>query len=140
MKVCGVDLKGNDAIVCILSQDKGLFNIPDCRVSKLSIHDANDKKQLIKFQQTFVKLMQDYRVDHVIIRTRATRGKFAGGATGFKLEAVLQLAEELHVILFSPTDIKASLKKSPVPISIEETELKKFQETAFITAYAYLNR
>ena len=140
MKVCGVDLKGNDAIVCMLSPRAGFFHIPDCRVQKLSVNDANDKSQLIKFQQTFVKLMQDYAVDHVVIRARAMRGKFAGGAIGFKLETTLQLAEDLDVIIFSPTDIKASLKRSPVPIEIEDTELKKFQETAFTTAYAFLNR
>jgi hypothetical protein len=140
MKVCGVDLKGNDAIVCMLSQSDGLFNIPDCRVQKLSVNDANDKAQLIKFQQTFVKLMMDYGVDHVVIRARAMRGKFAGGAVGFKIETALQLADGLDVIIFSPTDIKASLKRSPLPIEIEDTDLKKFQETAFTTAYAFLNR
>ena len=42
MKVCGVELKGNDAIICLLTLEDGLFGIPDCRVRKIDIRDAND--------------------------------------------------------------------------------------------------
>ncbi|MFA0093291.1 DUF3010 family protein, partial [Vibrio sp. 10N.261.49.A11] len=34
MKICGVEIKGNDAVICLLSLSDGVFNIPDCRVSK----------------------------------------------------------------------------------------------------------
>ena len=140
MKVCAVELKANDAIVCILSQDQGLFDIPDCRVQKLSIADAGDSEQLKKFQFTFAKLVEDYKIGQVVIRTRPMKGKFAGGATGFKLGAALQLIEDLEVVLLSPTEIKASLKNTPIAIDFRDTGLKQYQETAFTTAFAYLNQ
>lgn len=138
MKVCGVDIKGNDAVICILSIDDEIFNLPDCRVRKVSIEKSANRDQLRLFQQTFSKLMQDYKIEKVVIRERPTKGKFAGGVIGFKLEAAIQLIENLAVELMTPLAIKESLKKNPLPISFDETGLKVFQETAFVTAYAYL--
>ena len=106
MKVCGIELTGNDAVICLLELDRGLFAIPDCRYRKLSIHDANDSEQLKKFVFTFNKLVDDYKIDQLVIRQRPTKGKFAGGAVGFKLEAVLQtgLSIDVNLISINPSE------------------------------------
>ena len=74
----------------------------------------------------------------MIIRQRQSKGKFAGSAIGFKLEAAIELIDGLEVIVFSPTDIKESLRRNPLAVPFSETGLKQFQETAFTTAYAWL--
>ncbi|MEH6578614.1 MAG: DUF3010 family protein [Amphritea sp.] len=140
MKVCGVELKSNEAIICLLSISDGLFDLPDCRVRRLTLQDINSRQDLKEFQFAFAKLMADYKIDKVIIRERPMKGKFAGGAIGFKLEAAIELIEDLNVELISSVDIKESLKRNPLAISLKETGLKGFQETAFTTAFAYLNR
>ncbi len=140
MKVCGVELKGNEAIVSILALDQGLFDIPKCRVQKLDINDANSTEDIRRFQFTFAKLMADYKVDQVVIRQRPLKGKFAGGAIGFKMETAIQLAADLNVDLISSQEIKEIVKKNPMPVDFSGTGLKKFQEPAFTTAYAYLSR
>ena len=140
MKVCGVELKANDAIVCLLSLDEGLFSIPDCRSTKLSINNANDANQLQSFQSTFAKLMSDYQIDKVVIRQRPTKGKFAGGYVGFKIEAILQLCENFDVELIAINEVKESLKRNELIIDFRDTGLKKFQQNAFDTAFAFLSR
>jgi hypothetical protein len=82
--------------------------------------------------------MQDYKVEHVVIRQRPMKGKFAGGAVGFKLEAAIELIPDLNVTIMSTNEIKESLKRNPIQIEYADTELKAFQEVAFNTAYAYL--
>lgn len=139
MKVCGVELKGNDAIICLMSLKDGLYALHECRVKKLTISDDSDNEQLRKFQFDFIKLMQDYQIEHVVIRERMTKGKFIGGAVGFKLEAALQLADELNVSLLSPSRIKEIVKNSRVVMNFNDTGLKQFQEPAFTTAFAYLD-
>ena len=139
MKVCGVELTGSEAIITLLSLSDGLFDIPDCRQRKLTLSDANDQEQVQKFQFAFRKLMEDYGVDTAVIRQRPHKGKFAGSAVGFKLEAAIQLIENLNVELVSSTEIKEQLKRNPLMIEFADTGLKKFQEPAFITAYTYLN-
>ncbi len=138
MKVCGIEIKGSEAIICLLSLENDVFLIPDCRARKLMFPKNGTADDLKAFQFSFKKLMQDYQIKEVVIRERPTKGKFAGGAVGFKLEAAMQLVEEPNVILMTPVAIKESLKRNPIPVPFAETGLKVFQETAFNTAFAFL--
>lgn len=138
MKTCGVEIKGSEVLICLLSKDSDVFDIRDVRQTRFVLHDANDTEQVRKFQFDFQKLMQDYQIDSVAIKGRPHKGKFAGGAVGFKLEAAIQLISNLNVSLLNPTEIKEQLKRNPIPIEFSETGLKKFQEQAFISAYVYI--
>lgn len=138
MRVIGVELSGNDANVCLLSLADEVFQIPDCRTRKLSLPKDAKANELRYFQKTFAQLIQDYKIDQIVIRQRPMKGKFAGGAVGFKLEAALELLDNVEVIVLTPTAIKESLKRNPVLVPMPDTGLKMFQEVAFNTAYAYL--
>ncbi|MGJ8693692.1 MAG: DUF3010 family protein [Thalassotalea sp.] len=137
MRVCGVELKGSDAIVSVMSLQNGLYDLPKIRVPKLSMDNASDAEAMRKFQFDFSKLMSDYQIEKVVIKGRAVKGKFAGGHVGFKLEAAIQLIAELEVEILSATFIKNALAKSLVNIDFRDTGLKNFQETAFLAAFAY---
>ena len=136
MKICGVDLTGNDAVIGLLFLESQQFNIPECRVRKLTLPKDHTREDLQQFQFAFAKLMSDYKVEKVAIRERAPKGKFAGGAISFKLEAAIQLIAELEVEVLSPHDIKSAQKENKLPIPFEDTGLKEFQKDAFIVAYA----
>ncbi|WP_286235119.1 DUF3010 family protein [Thalassotalea sediminis] len=138
MKVCGVELKGNDAIICVMSKSMGLYDIPHVRVPRITIEDAGDAEQMRKFQFTFSKFLEDYKIEKVVIKGRAMKGKFAGGPIGFKLEAAIQLIADVDVEILSANMIKTTIAKSPVPIDFRDTGLKKFQETAFQAVFSYL--
>ncbi len=135
MRICGVELAANDAVICLLNKDKQLFDLPECRVRKLSLPKEAVQEDIRQFHFAFNKLMQDYKIDRVAIKARPTKGKFAGGAVSFKLESAIELCE-LPVEVLLATDIKARLARNPLPIPFSETGLKGFQEQAFLTAYA----
>jgi hypothetical protein len=138
MNICGVELTGNDAVICLLTVENEIFHLPECRVRRISCKNPDTVNELRYFQKTFVQLMKDYQIDVVVIKERMKKGKFAGGANGFKLEAAIQLADELNkVVLMSASQQKQNLKNYPLPISFAETGLKKFQETAFASAFSY---
>jgi hypothetical protein len=136
MKICGVEIKGTEAVICLLAYQDGLFSIPDCRVRKIDFSKLNKTSDIRYFQSTFAKLAQDYKIEKVIIKERPLKGKFAGGGLGFKMESAIQLIESLEVELMSATELKASLKRNPVTVSFAETGLKIFQQHAFEVAYA----
>ncbi|MBR9828087.1 MAG: DUF3010 family protein [Oceanospirillales bacterium] len=136
MIICGVELTGSDAVVCLLHLEHGQFLVPDCRVRKVTLKKGHTREDLQQFQFSFAKLMSDYSVDKVVIRERMPKGKFAGGAISFKLEAAIQLIAELDVELFSAAQIKTALAENPLPVPFAETGLKVFQEPAFTVAYA----
>ena len=139
MRICGVDLVGNEAVICLLEQGDQQFTLPDCRVRKLALPKEHSRQDLQEFQFSFAKLMTDYKVSTVAIRERQTKGKFAGGAVSFKLEAAIQLISTLDVLVLSPATIKSALKDKPVPLSFADTGLKVFQEAAFTVAFAGLS-
>ncbi len=138
MKACGVEIKGNEAIICIMSKENNLYDIPHTRVQRISLDNAGDAEQVQKFQFTFAKLMEDYQVTHVLIKGRAIKGKFAGGPIGFKLEAAIQLIRELNVEVLAATFIKKQLSKSQIDIDFRDTGLKQYQEQAYSAVFAYL--
>ncbi|MCV6589085.1 MAG: DUF3010 family protein [Marinobacterium sp.] len=135
MKICGVEIKSNEAIICLLELDGALFNLPDCRAQRVVVRNGDDVEEMRKFQFTFAKLMSDYGVDKVMIKQRPAKGKFAGSALGFKLEAAIQLIDGLNVELIAANQIQETLKQHPLMIDFRETGLKQFQQTAFTTAY-----
>lgn len=137
MKVCGVEIKGNDAIICIMSLKMGLYDIPKVRVAKVSVGDASDAEEMRKFQFAFAKLVEDYQVDKVVIKGRAIKGKFSGGAIGFKIESAIQLIADLDVEILASSFIKKSLERSQVAIDFRDTGLKNYQQTAFETVFAH---
>jgi hypothetical protein len=136
MKICGVEIKGSEAIVSLLSFKDGLFNLPECRVRKVEFNKRNSTGDIRYFQSTFSKLMADYTVDMVVIKERPLKGKFAGGSLGFKMESAIQLINGLEVETMSPQVFKEAIKRNPVVVSFAETGLKAFQENAFTVAYA----
>ena len=140
MRVCGVELAGNDANIALLNLDNGMFRLPDCRTRKVSLQKAATAHELKYFQKSFAQLVQDYKIETIVIRQRPMKGKFAGGAIGFKLEAALELLTGVEVIVMPPTDIKAALKESPLYVEFSETGLKVFQKPAFETALAYISQ
>jgi hypothetical protein len=140
MKICAVELRSNEAIVCLLSLKDGLFDLPQCRTQKFIMQDSLDNEQMREFQFAFKKLLDDYKVERVVIRTRETRGKFAGSSVGFKLESAIQLIEGLEVDFMTNAEIKQKLKRNPMGIDFRATGLRQFQEAAFTTGYAYLGK
>lgn len=138
MIVCGVDLSGNEAIISLLKFEDEIFHLPPCRTTRIQCADPDSASDLKQFQKTFVKLAEDYKIDQIVIRARMKKGKFAGGANGFKLEGVLQVASKLTASIMQATEQKENLKKYPLPLTFNETGLKKYQEPAFMAAFAYI--
>ncbi len=139
MKVCGVELKGSEAILCFLGYNQGAFEVPDCRQRQFVVAPSEDTDVIRKFQFAFKKLMDDYKIEEIVILTRDQKGKFAGSATSFKLESAIQLID-MPVSLIATTEVKEQLKKARPMAEITALGLKKFQQQAFNAAYAYLNQ
>lgn len=139
MITCGIEIKGSEVILCLLSKEDGLFQIAECRQIRHTLSNPNDTDSVRKFQFMLKKLFEDYKVKKAVIRERLTKGKFAGSSVGFKIEAAIQLIDTVDVVLFNSTKIKDILQHNPMPIPFKATGLKAFQEGAFTVAYASLS-
>lgn len=138
MRILGIELKGNDTNLCIMEYKDDLFTLPDCRVRKFSLRKHPTTDEIRKFHTDFIKLAEDYKVTHVMIKERPISGKFSGGPVGFKMETAIQLATNLDVELISPANMKLIIGRNPLFVSFKETGLKVFQQAAFEIAFAGL--
>lgn len=138
MRVCGVDIKGSEIILCLMEMDNGLMVLPDCRQVRFPLLKDQDTEQMRKFQFSMAKLAEDYKISKFLVRERPQKGKFSGSAVGFKIEAALQLIPTVDTVICTNAAIKDKLATHPVPVDFRDTGLKAFQEAAFTTAYAYL--
>ncbi|MCC5856386.1 MAG: DUF3010 family protein [Idiomarina sp.] len=140
MRVCGIEIKSNELMICLLELKDGLFQIPDCRHARLQLTHDQDAESIRKFQFTVKKMVEDYRVQTLVIKERPQKGKFAGGAVGFKMEAALQLIDTVDTYILSGTEQKELLKRNPIPVEFADTGLKMFQQVAFQVGYAFLSK
>ncbi|MBN2647275.1 MAG: DUF3010 family protein [Thiotrichales bacterium] len=139
MRVLGIELVGSEAVVALVEWQNGFFYLPECRARRVSCRNPDVNDDLRYFQKSLSKLVEDYKIDRIVIRERMKKGKFAGGADGFKLEAVLQLLDNCEVQLMHSATQSAIFKRFPLSIAFNETGLKKFQQGAFEMAYAVLS-
>lgn len=138
MRICGIELTGSEAVICLLDYSEGAFNVSDCRQRQFDVRQSASGQAIRDFQFAFSKLIEDYKIDQLAIIERPQKGKFAGSATSFKLEAALQLID-IPVNLIQTTQIKEQIKRNPLSVGPADLGLKKFQGQAFNVAYALHN-
>ncbi|MFQ6371800.1 DUF3010 family protein [Shewanella sp. YIC-542] len=139
MRVCGVELKGSEAVICMVSYKGDSYNVPECRRHSFTLSDHEGQEAIREFHFAFHKLLEDYHVDEVAVIAREYKGKQAGSASSFKLESAIQLGNT-PVVMITPQAIRAQNKRNPPLVDFAVLELRKFQQPAFEAAYAYLTQ
>ena len=61
MRICGVDITGNDAILCLMEFKDGLMSLPDCRTVRVQLVKDQELENMRKFQFAMAKLAEDYK-------------------------------------------------------------------------------
>ena len=127
MNICGIELKANNIILVVLSDN----NYTDTKIKKLIIEDDEKQEDIRKFCNEFLDFLQKNEIEKIYIKKRAKKGTFAGGAVTFKIEGLIQLNPLCSVDLISSQSISTFEKKNQIKFP---KELKKYQEQAYITA------
>ena len=136
MKICGVDLAANDAIVVVLDGTRASWKVVDSELRKVSLLDDEDAGQVRVFQNAVIAIVKRHGVDRIVIKKRGKKGKFAGGPISFKMEGVIQLIDICEVALLSPQTIATVSKMN---LNVVPAQLKQYQRDAFFTALAGLD-
>lgn len=137
MNILGIELNNKEAVIALISYEFGLLNVKECRTRGVELRKGETAEGIQGFQFQMSKLLEDYKVDKVVIKQRATKGKFSGSANSFKMEAAIQLIKDAEVEMISATELKETVKKNPLEFTMKDLDLRQFQEQAFLAAYAY---
>lgn len=135
MKICGIEIKGSEAIIAVASLDNQVLTHVALATKKIALEDDDEAENVKIFAAQVGSFVRENTIDRIVIKKRSKKGEFAGGPTTFKIEGVFQLLENCEVILLSPQTINAQHKK--YDFALPET-LNKYQHEAFKAACSAL--
>ncbi|WP_421527572.1 DUF3010 family protein [Pseudomonas brenneri] len=132
MTLCGIEIKGSEAIIAVAAQDLTHVALPS---KKIALDDDDEAANVKAFASQVAAFVRDNGITRIAIKKRSKKGEFAGGPTTFKIEGVLQLLDGVEVTLLSPQTINAQNKKHNFDLP---ATLNKYQHEAFKTACSAL--
>ena len=134
MKVCGIELKSNEAIIVALDGRIEDFEILKLDFTKLKLNDPKSQDAVKDFHVAIANLFSIHGFDKIAIKERIMKGRFKGGPLSFKMESLIQMVDEPVQIVHSAT-VKSKIKD----VDVSFDDLKKFQEEAFRVALYLLS-
>jgi uncharacterized protein YuzE len=133
MKVCGIEIKGSEAILVIAESADGEIQHVAVETRKIALEDDEAAAHVKSFSKTIDGFARENKLDLIAIKKRMKKGEYAGGPVTFKIEGLIQLIESCEVRLLAAQTIKAANAKQPVQPPLT---LKKYQHEAFGVACA----
>lgn len=131
MKVCGIEITGNEALIAVAEFcDESIAHV-ELETKRIALKDDEDVDHIKSFCALINGLVRDNGIDTIAIKKRSKKGKFAGGPVTFKIEGIIQLTGDCTVSLLSSPTVSASNKKYSFGIP---DSLNKYQHEAFLTA------
>lgn len=135
MPICGVEIKGSEAIFAVVEVIEGRWTHLPTETKRIALADDEDSKNVQSFSDLIAGFLRDNNLTEVALKKRGKKGEFAGGPTTFKIEGVFQLNRECSVQLISAPTIAAQCRRHEFAIPLT---LNKYQTEAFKTACAAL--
>ena len=135
MKICAIDLKANNTILVVVEKNDEKIQYIDLKIKKIELEDDEVQENIIAYFKSINEFLQENQIEQVLIKKRAKKGAFSGGANTFKAEAIIQLNSVCAVELISTQSINAYEKKNNIEFP---SNLKKYQEQAYLAALSFL--
>ena len=135
MTICGIEIKGSEAIIAVASLDNQTLTHVALATKKIALDDDDEAANVKAFAAQVKAFVQANGITRIAIKKRSKKGEFAGGPTTFKIEGVFQLLDGVEVTLLSPQNINAQNKKHSFDLP---TTLNKYQHEAYKTACSTL--
>jgi len=135
MTICGIEIKGSEAIIAVASLDNQTLTHVALATKKIALDDDDEAANVKAFAAQVKAFVQANGITRIAIKKRSKKGEFAGGPTTFKIEGVFQLLEGVEVTLLSPQTINAQYKKHTFDLP---ATLNKYQHEAYKTACSCL--
>ena len=128
MTSLGIEIKSITCIMVLLESADALKS-----EFKIDLQDPYDSESVKHFYDGVKSWIDSHDPNCVIIKKRLEKGKFAGGASSFKIEGLIQLASSVPVKLVGGPELNRLAKKvEAMP------KMKKYQEQAYLAALSAL--
>jgi len=139
MKICGIELKSNYTILTLVDFNCDTRNIEyiDLKTKKITLEDDENQNSVISYDEQINEFFNENEVEKILIKKRAKKGNFSGGAVTFKMEGIIQLYKKAEVFLLSAQSISSYEKKNEIQIP---NKLKKYQEQSYLAIEYFISK
>ena len=134
MRVCGVELKANNTILTVAEINDDIVDYIDLKIKKITLENDEEKDDIISYAKQILSFINEEKIEQMIIKKRAKKGNFSGGAVTFKMEGILQLNPVCEVELISGQAIGSYDRKNEIQFP---SNLKKYQEQSYLALLAF---
>lgn len=135
MRVCGCEISAQEVRLAIVQMnDEGKVEMLRLKTTRIELADDTSGEDLRSFQAALRAFSREHEIDTFVIKTRAKKGKMAGGAVSFKIETLIQLVEGCDTKFVSPVALSNFAKKQ---LEAYPEKLLVYLKNAFLAgAYA----
>jgi len=135
MRVCGCEISAQEVRLAVVRlNDQGKVEMLRPKITRIELDDDTSETDLRSFLAALHEFARENEVETFAIKTRAKKGRMAGGAVSFKIETLIQLVEGCHTMFVNPVALSHFAKKE-----VEEypEKLPVYLKNAFLAgAYA----
>jgi hypothetical protein len=112
MRVCGYEISAQEVRFAVVQlNDESKVEMLRLKTTRIKLADDTSEADLRSFQADLQEFARENQIDTFVIKTRARKGKMAGGAVSFKIETLIQLVEGCDTRFVSPVALSNFAKK-----------------------------
>ncbi len=135
MRVCGCEISAQEVrLAVVYLNDDGDMEMLRLKATRIELEDDTYEADLRSFLADLQEFSREHEIDTFVIKTRAKKGRMAGGAVSFKIETLIQLVEGCGTKFVSPVALAHFAKKD---LDEYPEKLPVYLKNAFLSgAYA----
>lgn len=135
MRVCGCEISAQEVrLAVVYLNDEGDMEMLRLKATRIELQDDTSEADLRSFLADLQAFSREHEIDTFVIKTRAKKGRMAGGAVSFKIETLIQLVEGCGTKFVSPVALAHFAKKD---LDEYPEKLPVYLKNAFLSgAYA----
>ncbi len=135
MRVCGCEISAQEVRLAVVHlDDEGKVEMLRPKTTRIELGDDTSEADLRSFLAALHEFSRENEIETFAIKTRAKKGRMAGGAVSFKIETLIQLVEGSHTRFVNPVALSHFAKKE---LDQYPEKLPVYLKNAFLSgAYA----
>lgn len=112
MRICGCEISASEVrLAVVYLNDEDDVEMLRLKTTRVELEDDTSEDDLRSFLADIQEFSREHEIDTFVIKTRAKKGRMAGGAVSFKIETLIQLVEGCQTKFVSPVALAHFAKK-----------------------------
>jgi hypothetical protein len=112
MRICGCEISAQEVRLAVVElNDEQNVELLRIKQTRIELKDDTSEENLRSFLAALQEFSRENTISTFVIKTRAKKGRMAGGAVSFKIETLIQLVEGCNTRFVSPMALSNFAKK-----------------------------